>query len=122
MQAQQNEHEAKKTLYTIQDILNNTDWDRVKSKNVLNKFERVWDQLEDVRLGYAYKRRQSGPIKALKSLNITLSQTNQQLNKNVATLKSNQKVYHDEQKRLERVIEQKNRDLMMKDWDIETRD
>jgi hypothetical protein len=72
LQAKQNEHEANKTLWTIQDILNNTDWDRVKSKNVLKKFESVWDQLEEVRLGYGYKRRQSGPIKALKSWNSTL--------------------------------------------------
>ena len=55
--AKQNEHEANKTLFTIQEILNDTDWSRVKSKNVLKKFESVWNQLEDVRLGYAYKRR-----------------------------------------------------------------
>jgi uncharacterized protein YigA (DUF484 family) len=77
MQAKENEHEAHKTLYTIQDILNNTDWDRVKSKNVLKKFESVWDQLEDVRLGYAYKRKLPGPIKAVKSRNKTLNEVNQ---------------------------------------------
>ena len=43
MQAEQNEHEAKKTLFTIQEILNDTDWDRVKSKNVKKKFASVWD-------------------------------------------------------------------------------
>ena len=72
--AKQNEHEANKTLFTIQEILNDTDWDRVKSKNVLKKFESVWDQLEDVRLGYAYKRRLPGPIKAIKSYNNVLHQ------------------------------------------------
>ena len=73
MHAKQNEHEANKTLFTIQEILNDTDWDRVKSKNVLKKFESVWDQLEDVRLGYPYKRRLPGPIKAIKSLNFVLN-------------------------------------------------
>ena len=89
MLAKQNEHEANKTLFTIQEILNDTDWDRVKSKNVLKKFESVWDQLEDARLGYAYKRRLPGPIKAIKSHNFVLNRDNMQLKENIATLKYN---------------------------------
>ena len=76
LKAEQNEHEAKKTLFTIQEILNDTDWERVKSKNVLKKFDSVWNQLEDARTGYPYKRRQPGPIKAIKSMNFVLNRDN----------------------------------------------
>ena len=77
----------------------------MKSANVLKKFKSVWNQLEDVRLGYAYKRRLPGPIKAIKSLNFVQHKDIMQLRENIATLKDNQKVYHDETKRLERVID-----------------